>query len=420
MSEALATRQSAQKQRPATGLLARSEQGSRVPFWIVTATIGLALAASGTPSPLYVEYQQRWHFSATTLTSIYAMYAGGVIITLLLAGGLSDRIGRRRVLLGSVTGLIVSLVIFLAASGTAWLFLARGIQGLATGVFTGAAAAALTELHPRRDARTAGLVNSASTSTGIALGAVVAGALAQWAPLPLRLPYLVLVVLAVVLLGAIAVKVPETVPHASTTGGLARLLRPQKLGVAPGVRGAFAIGSFGVLAAWSVGGLYLGLGGSLAKELLHVDNHLIAGLVILTVQGMGGVSQLAFRSMSNRTNAVIGCLSLIVGMSVVSLSLRLTNPAVFLGGDLITGVGFGLTFMSGTRRVTEAAPADKRGEVLAAYFVVAYLAISVPVIAVGEVSAHIGLVHTFYLFAAIMGLVAFTTLVCTLMYRPKT
>jgi predicted MFS family arabinose efflux permease len=185
------------------------------------------------------------------------------------------------------------------------------------------------------------------------------------------------------------------------------------------VRGAFVIGSLGVLASWSVGGLYLSLGGSLAKELLHVNNHLIAGLVILTVQGVGGVSQLAFTSRTNRANAVIGFLSLITGMGVVSLSLSLSSPVLFLCGDLITGVGFGLAFMSGTRRVTEAAPADKRGEVLAAYFVVAYLAISVPVIAVGMVSAHIGLAHTFYIFAAIMSMVAVVALIGTLLYRPK-
>jgi hypothetical protein len=75
--------------------------------------------------------------------------------------------------------------------------------------------------------------------------------------------------------------------------------------------------------------------------------------------------------------------------------------------------------MSGTRRVTEAAPDDKRGEVLAAYFVVAYLATSVPVIAVGMVLAHIALVHTFYLFAAIMTMVAVVAPIGTLLYRPK-
>ncbi|MEC3980944.1 MFS transporter [Amycolatopsis sp. H20-H5] len=394
----------------------QSPPRSAAAFRVVTAAIALALAASGTPSPLYVDYQAQWHFSAATLTIIYAMYAGGVVVTLLLAGGLSDRVGRRPVLLGSVVALMASLVVFLLADSTVWLGVARLLQGLATGVFTGAAAAALTELHPRRDSRIAALVNSMSTSMGIAVGAVLAGALAQWAPFPLRTPYVVLMVASAVVLVVIALRVPETVTRQDKLR-LGALLRPQRISIPPETRKQFVIGCLGVLAAWSVGGLYLGLGGSLAKELLHVNNHLVAGLVILTVQGVGGLSQLGFTRVSGKTASVLGCVALIVGMAVVSTSVFVSSAVLFLLGDAVTGVGFGLAFMGGTRLVTQAAPAAKRGQVLATFFVVAYLAISVPVIAAGVVSVHIGLSSTFYLFAAIMAVIALVTLVCTLLSR---
>ncbi|AHH95884.1 MFS transporter [Kutzneria viridogrisea] len=381
-------------------------------FWVVTAATALALAASGTPSPLYVDYQARWHFSAAMLTVIYALYAGGVVITLLFAGGLSDRIGRRPVLLGSVLALLGSLVVFLFADSTAWLCVARLVQGLATGVFTGAAGAALTELHPRRDARIAALVNSTSTSMGIACGAVLAGALAQWAPFPLQTPYLVLMAIGLVLLAVIAAKVPETVPVRAPIR-VGTLLRPQRIHIPASMRGQFVLGCLGVLAAWSVGGLYLGLGGNLAKELLHINNHLVAGLVILTVQGVGGLSQLACTKLPARTASVLGCVALITGMALVACSVLFTSAVLFLLGDAVTGVGFGLAFMGGTRLVTQAAPADKRGQVLATYFVIAYLAISLPVIGAGVVSTQIGLSATFYLFAAVMAVIALITLVST-------
>jgi len=389
-------------------------QPARSPFafWTVTAAIALALAASGTPSPLYVDYQARWHFSAATLTVVYALYAGGVVITLLFAGGLSDRIGRRPVLIGSVLGLLASLVVFLLADNTVWLCVARLLQGLATGVFTGAASAALTDLHPRRDSRIAALVNSTSTSMGIAVGAVVSGALAQWAPWPLATPYALLLVVGAVLLAVLAVKIPETVT-AREPIRLSTVLRPQRIGVPASMRRTFLIGCLGVLAAWSVGGLYLALGGSLAKELLHIDNHLVAGIVILSVQGVGGLSQLAFTKLSGRDAATVGCVALILGMALVAASVFLTSAVLFLAGDVVTGVGFGLAFMGGTRLVTQAAPADQRGQVLASYFVVAYLAISVPVIGAGVVSTRIGLSATFYVFAAVMAVVALVTLVST-------
>jgi MFS family permease len=50
------------------------------------------------PTPLYVIYQARWHFSPGIITLIFASYAGGVLAALLLAGRVSDQVGRKPVL----------------------------------------------------------------------------------------------------------------------------------------------------------------------------------------------------------------------------------------------------------------------------------------------------------------------------------
>lgn len=383
-------------------------------FWSVASALAFALAASAVPSPLYVDYQTKWQFSPATLTGVYATYAGGVVIALLVAGGLSDRIGRRPVLIGSVAALIASLVLFLFANGVAWLYVARGVQGLATGVFTGAAGGALAELHPRSDHRFAAMVNnSTSGALGIAAGAVVAGVLAEFFPFPLRAPYVVLLVVALVLLTAVVLRVPETVERSG--GG--NVLRVQRLRIPGEIRGQFVLGSLGAFASWAVAGLYLGLGGSIAKDLLQVNNHLIVGLVILSMQGVGGIAQLVFTRTSNMTASVTGSTALVAGMLITAASLPLSSPAVFFAGAIVTGVGFGLTFMGATRRVVQAAPVHARGETLAAYFVVAYVAISAPVVVAGFVSVPLGLATTFYLFAGTIGLAAACTLVGTLLSR---
>src|SRR3954464_16036231 len=98
-------------------------------YWLSAAIIGLAFFASVTPSPLYGSYSQLWQFSPLTLTLIYATYAFGVLATLLVAGRASDQVGRRPVLVVSLAGLVVSTVLFIGASSTAWLFVARGLQG---------------------------------------------------------------------------------------------------------------------------------------------------------------------------------------------------------------------------------------------------------------------------------------------------
>jgi len=129
----------------------------RVAYALAAFVIGLSLFGSTTPSPLYRTYSALWHFSPLTLTLIYASYAFGIQAALLLAGRVSDQVGRRPVLLAALGALIGSLVLFMAASATAWLFAARAVQGLATGAALSTASAALLDLHPRRDVRPARL-----------------------------------------------------------------------------------------------------------------------------------------------------------------------------------------------------------------------------------------------------------------------
>src|SRR3954471_4130706 len=172
-----------------------SRLSPRLAYALVAAVIGLALFASGTPSPLYSTYRELWGFSSVVLTLIYATYAFGVLTSLVLAGRVSDQWGRRPVLLVSLGTLLVTSVVFMLADSVAWLFVARGLQGLATGLALAAAAAALLDLTPRRDPAGCGLTNGVASSAGIGLGALVASALVQLAPAPRVLPYAVLLVL---------------------------------------------------------------------------------------------------------------------------------------------------------------------------------------------------------------------------------
>ena len=127
-----------------------SRLSPRLAYALVAAVIGLALFASGTPSPLYATYASMWGFSSVVLTLVYATYAFGVLTSLVVAGRVSDQWGRRPVLLVSLGTLLVTSVLFMLASSVAWLFVARGLQGLATGLALGAASAAMLDLHPRR------------------------------------------------------------------------------------------------------------------------------------------------------------------------------------------------------------------------------------------------------------------------------
>src|SRR5713101_6358853 len=183
---------------------------NRVAYALAAAVIGLGLFASLTPSSLYHTYSELWHFSPLTLTLIYATYAFGVLATLLLAGRVSDDVGRRPVLLVALAVLMASTVLFMLADSAAWLFVARGLQGLATGAALSAASAALLDLHPRRDPAGVGLTTAIGAASGIGLGALASSALVQLGTLPRVLPYAVLLVLFAVAFGG-AYWMPEPV-----------------------------------------------------------------------------------------------------------------------------------------------------------------------------------------------------------------
>jgi MFS family permease len=93
-----------------------------VSFWILAVLLGLFLLAASAPSPLYAVYAERWHFSSINLTAIYAVYAAGALIALLLTGRLSDHVGRRKVVIGALVIQIAGMGAFIVANGVALLY----------------------------------------------------------------------------------------------------------------------------------------------------------------------------------------------------------------------------------------------------------------------------------------------------------
>src|SRR5262245_15018266 len=166
----------------------RGTLSPRIGYAVAALVVGLGLFASVTPSPLYRTYSVLWHFSPLTLTLIYATYAFGVLASLVLAGGVSDDVGRRPVLLAALAALMASSVLFMVADSAAWLFVARGLQGLATGAALSAASAALLDLHPNRDPAGVGLTTATAAAGGIGLGALVSSSLVPLGPLSRDLP----------------------------------------------------------------------------------------------------------------------------------------------------------------------------------------------------------------------------------------
>jgi MFS family permease len=260
------------RSRPRTAALTHGRS-----FWLMAVTLGFLLFASSAPSPLYVVYQAQWHFSALTLTSVFAVYVVALLLSLVLAGSLSDRVGRRPVLLGALVVQVAAMVLFAAAHDVGVLFAARIVQGLATGVATGALSAVLIDLQPEGRPHLGALLSAAAPPLGLAAGALGSGLLVEYGPDPLRLVYWLLVAVFVLAIAVVAA-MPETVER--HRGGWAQALRPH-IGIPHQARATFFAVAPVMVATWALGGLYLSLGPSLAAQVTGSTNLVWGGLVIL-------------------------------------------------------------------------------------------------------------------------------------------
>jgi MFS family permease len=332
---------------------------------------------------------------------VYAVYAIGVLLALLLTGGLSDLIGRRPVMVAALLGLVGAETIFMFAGGLDWLFVARWIQGLATGLLLGATGAALVDLHPRRNGAQAGLVNGIASAAGIALGALVSSLLVQYSPDPEVTPFVVIALLAA--LGAWAAwRLPETV----ASSGERISLTPRVPRVPRHLWRTFGLSGLGVLASWSVGGLYLSLGPAIIGQLHPTQNHAVGGLFVFVFCACAVLAQIVLRDVPNRPIVVGGSGLLAVGSVITAATVSAGSLDGFLLGSLLVGFGFGATFMGALRTLSSMLPPAHRAGVMAAFFVVAYFAISVPAIAAGIAAVHIGLASAATWFGCAVAVVA--------------
>jgi MFS family permease len=372
---------------------------SRAGFGVAAGVIGLGLFASVTPSPLYRTYSVLWHFSPLTLTLIYATYAFGVLATLLLAGSVSDDVGRRPVLLTALAGLLGATVLFLVADSAAWLFVARGLQGLATGAALSAASAALLDLHPRHDPTGVALTNAIAAAGGLGLGTLVSSSLVQVGWEPRLLPYVVLLgLVTTALVGAFFM--PE--PVQNRTRPRLAVERPHVPAVA---RGPFVLAALAVLSSWSIGALFFSLGPQLSGELFHSTNAIAdgSGIVLLAAAAVAG--QLLTGRSAPWIATSAGSLALSTGIVLIAIAAGTGSSTAYVIGSLVGGLGFGAAFLGGLRALVAKIPAQHRAAVMSAFYVAAYASLSVPAILAGVVVSHISLQSTFEIFGSIVAAV---------------
>ncbi|MFD9002382.1 MFS transporter [Streptomyces sp. NPDC059582] len=361
------------------------------------AVFAVCMAGTTLPTPLYGRYQDKFGFSELTVTIVYAVYAFGVIGVLLLAGNASDVMGRRPVLLWGLGFAASSAVSFLCATGLGWLYAGRLLSGLSAGLFTGAATAYVMELAPRGGAARATFVATAANMGGLGCGPLLAGVLAQYAPWPLYLPFVVHLVL-VACSAAVLRWLPETVRERRSPSAV----RPRRPGLPAQVRSVFAPAAIASFVGFALFGVFTSVSPAFLSESLDVHNDALTGLVVALAFFASTGGQLAVGRVGVERSLPLGCAALLTGLALLAGALWWDLLPLVVLSALVGGSGQGLAFRGAMSAVAHASPADRRAAVISTLFVVAYAGISVPVIGVGVLTGPIGLEGAGLVFIACM------------------
>ncbi|WP_367041384.1 MFS transporter [Streptomyces sp. Je 1-332] len=390
--------------RPSSAEEGRSRRASHTAgFWFVTAGFAVLMAFGTVPTPLWQLYAARDNFGATTVTVAYSSMVVGAVAAFVGLGHLSDRMGRRRLVIpGLVVGIVASVTLILWQS-LPGLIVGRVLTGLAMGLMASTATAYLHDLYRRGQPGKAtsplpGIVATAANIGGLAVGPLLAGMVAAWLPAPLTwAPAICTLALTVCLV--LALVTPETVdrdPGASRPAARFALRPGSKTTfVAAGLLGAIAFANFGLTSA---------LGGEVLHDALHVDSILVAGVAVSLMFACAAVAQIVWGRLPASRILRMGCLSFPMGLALCALSIYHPALWLYLCAVSVSGAGSGLLFKGAIDRAISAADPTSRAGVLAMYFVIAYIGIGLPAVLFGIVISYVGLGTGMIGFAAILSL----------------
>ncbi|MEN8282112.1 MFS transporter [Acinetobacter gerneri] len=375
-----------------------------------TANLMSFMAAASAPAPLYQIYQRLWHFSPVILTLIFATYALFLLLALLIAGSISDYIGRKPVILLAILLQMTSMMFFLFSNDINMLFVARAIQGIATALAVSSIGAALLDLNKHKGP----IINSICPMLGMTVGSILACLVLQYSNAPLHLIFEILIVIYLIEF-ILTIFSPETAVKRS--GALASL--KLKMAVPPAAKFALISISPVNIALWMLSGIFLSLMPSLFVQAFQIHSAWLNGLSFSAITLSGAIGIILLRKSASVFILKFGTIHLILGTIILILGINLVNIYLLFIGSIIAGLGFGTSFMGAIRTVMPLAKPEERAGLMAAFYVESYLAFSVPAIIAGLLVQKIGLINSTNLYA--FSIVALSILALFFIFRlPKT
>lgn len=362
--------------------------------------------SAGALTPLLVAYEQRWGFSGSMLNLAFAVYAIGFLVAALTLGSLSDHLGRRPVLVGALVVQLVSSVLFLVANDVSWVIAGRVVQGLAGGAATSAFTAALVDYAPESRKRLGAMLGSVSLTGGLALGSLLAGLAVELTPSANTIVFVVLIALGIV--GGVTVLASaETV----TRTAVAVRSRIPQIAIPATARAEFLAAAPVIAAVWMLAGLSGGLAPSMVSSVFHYDNALLGGFAGFVAPAVGTIVGILFAKVASRRAMTIGIYASIIGAATIIAGVLVLSLAMMLVGQAVAGIGFGASFTAALQLLIPVVTPHQRAGLVAAIYVIAYLAFGVPIVVEGQLIQPWGQIPAVVAYTAVTILLALISLI---------
>lgn len=339
------------------------------------AALGAAVFAIGFSTtlamPLFTDYADRDGGGAGGLALAFIAYAGTLIVTAPLLGGLSDRIGRKPCVLAGLALSGLSTLALVVAPGLVALAVARALQGVAIGLVAGGATAWAAELAGGPEAgRRAALVMAFGTAGSYGAGGL-ATLIAFWLLGEAEPPVTFWLHVAVV---ALLIPIVARLPDRRPTERVAWLRVPAF------PRGTVA-SSFGMFAAWGVTGVTIT---SVPSALAAAGYPRLGPLAVCFMIIAGTAVQQAIGRWPARRLSLTGLPVLAAGAGLVILgTLGASLPLLLAGGGLVGSAAYGFLYVGALAAASEAASGADRARAAAGVFLIAHAGFCLPPLLTG-------------------------------------
>jgi len=368
-------------------------------LWTMASVVTAVFMLSNSPTPLYVHWQRQLGFSSGTLTVVFALYIAGLLGTLLIAGRLSDRHGRKRVLVPGLLAALAACLLFAGATSVAMLAAGRLLTGIAVGVIVSAGMAAVVDVGGDAHKALASLMASIAMVLGAGLGPLLAGGLAQWLAQPV-VP--IFAIEAIVLLAALGI-VWRLPLHRPATPGPARLSLPT---VSPANRRQVACGIATFGPGITATSFVLALGPSLLSNLLGVRSPLLAGgmacAMFLTATGV----QFAVRRWPIRRIFAASAVATVLSMAALACAIHASLVPALIASALLAGAGQDLGQLGGLTLIGLHVPGSHRAQANAVLNMGGYVPAGILPVATGYLTDAVGLATGATAFALVLTVTA--------------